>query len=213
MGKTVDIRPTEKESAVIFAPFDEALDELQKNGYKLISLEQNAELRIQEGISHNVSKKGNWVKEGVLYIPEKGRFITRHSPIVEDAKVATQAHSEARNYFLTNKQIERALEDSVKIPKNVANSFILTNRFGSNKITKYAFGGEKKAKAYGEFLDDAGIKKMLIYLDSIFDRPFVNQIWFGDLFDASVLHGSKRGIHYGNLVRGILPHETNSPEN
>ena len=42
----VDIRPTGMESAVVYAPFDVALDSLTEQGYDVISLPQNSQLRM-----------------------------------------------------------------------------------------------------------------------------------------------------------------------
>nr|MBA4405063.1 hypothetical protein [Nanoarchaeum sp.] len=64
-----DIKPTGIASAYVEAPFDIALEELEEAGYKPISLEQNARLRIQQGKGADVSRKGNWTREGFIYIP------------------------------------------------------------------------------------------------------------------------------------------------
>ena len=45
----IDVQPRGSASAYINAPFDQGMEALQKAGYPLISLEQNAQLRIQEG--------------------------------------------------------------------------------------------------------------------------------------------------------------------
>jgi len=61
-------------SAYVAAPFDQAKEALENEGYEMISLEQMAQLRIQEGKDSFVSKNGNWTKEGFLYVPKKGIF-------------------------------------------------------------------------------------------------------------------------------------------
>jgi hypothetical protein len=184
MEITVDIRPTGIESAIIYAPFDKALAELQKNSYKLISLLQNAELRIQQGKDHYVSKNGNWVKEGVLYIPRERNKLVKVSPILESATEATQIHRNNKEFYPTREQIEQSLTDSVDFPEKTIE--IPTNRFDSEVLTIYSFGGEKKAKAYGKFLNDVGIKEMPIHaVDKDYvneqSQPFARQLWFGYL--------------------------------
>ena len=62
-----DIKPRGTDSAYVNdKPFDEAKAELEKAGYHISSLEENASLRIQEGKDAYVSRNGNWVKEDFL---------------------------------------------------------------------------------------------------------------------------------------------------
>jgi len=215
MEMTVDIKQTGIESAILPAPFDRALSELKKNGYKLISLPKNAQLRIQQGKDHYVSKNGNWVKEGILYVPGERSKLVRVSPILESAKEATHAHRTGKEFYPTKEQIEQSLTDSVDFPEKTIE--IPTNRFDWGALTVYAFGGEKKAKAYGEFLDDAGIKKMPVYpVDKDYvnkqSQPFARQLWFRLLGDWSGLDG-RDGL-LNARVRGVkVSGEDTSQEN
>lgn len=193
----VDINPRGMASAYINAPFDTGKKELEKQGYKIISLEENAKLRMQEGKDAFISRNGNWVKEGVIYVPNEGRFLTKVSPIMESPKKATNCHRNGQDYYLTDKQVERALEDSVLI----SDKPIPTNRFADNKITAYAFGDS--AKQYGEFLREAGIKEMPIWLANIESTPFVRQLWFNFLGYGSELVGYDRYLCCGYGVRGV----------
>ena len=204
MTITVDIRPKGIESAIVYARFDRALAELQKNGYKLISLEDNAQLQIQQGKDHYISKNGNWVEEGVLYVPGKGRFITRCSPILDHPRKATQAHRNGEEYFVSDSQVKKALEESIQIPYDV--NAIPTNRFGKNAITMFCFG--KNAKDYGLFLKDAGISDMSLWLNKESyvqkqEKPYANQLWLGDISGRFVLVGNYEGFHHNLLSRGI----------
>lgn len=206
MEKTVDIKSTGIESAILYAPFDRALAELKKNGYKLISLPQNVELRIQQGKDHYVSKNGNWVKEGVLYVPGERNRLIRVSPILESAKKATQAHRTGKEFYPTREQIEQSLTDSVDFPEETIE--IPTNRFDWAALPVYVFGGEKKAKAYGEFLRDAGIKEMPFYpIDKNYvnkqSQPFAKQLWFWSLDGKSGLGGDYKGLDYVLRMRGV----------
>lgn len=205
MGIIVDIRPTGIESAIVYAPFDKAFEALIQNGYKIISLSQNAELRIQQGEDHNVSKNGNWVKEGILYVPGKGKFITRHSPVLTHPTNSTQAHRNGREYFVSDNQIKKALEDSIQIPYDV--NEISTEGFGEDEITMFCFG--KNAKDYGLFLKDAGISNMSLWLNRESyiqkqEKPYANQLWLGGLGDKFVLIGNYGGLHYDILSRGFI---------
>ncbi len=188
MEKTVDIKSTGIESLIIYAPFDEALAELQKHGYKLISLEENAGLRMQEEKDHGVSRNGNWVKEGILNVPGKGRFITRHSAVLDDPRKATQAHRNGEEYFVSGEQVKMALEDSVQVPYDV--NEIPTDKFGEDAIAMFCFG--KNAKDYGLFLKDARISKMLLWFNredyvQEQEKPYANQLWLFGIGIRSVL--------------------------
>ncbi|MAG79177.1 hypothetical protein CMI40_02265 [Candidatus Pacearchaeota archaeon] len=52
----------------VYALFDKALEKLNKKGYRLITLEENAKLRMLKGKDSYVSKNGNFVQEGTIYI-------------------------------------------------------------------------------------------------------------------------------------------------
>jgi hypothetical protein len=169
------------ESSLVYAPFDEGVIHLGITGYNLISLEENAGLRIREGGNSKVSTQGNWVREGILYVPKKGRFLTKKSPIMQNLVEATNAHRNGTEFYLNDRQVEEALEDSVEIPKGEGRHSlrIPTNEFGEDEVARYAFG--ETAKQYGEFLGEAGIKEMPIYTSSLQDEPFVKSTWFGGL--------------------------------
>jgi len=195
----VDIRPTEFESAIVYAPFDKAKETLESKEYRIISLEENAKLRIQQGLDSYISKDGNWTKEGVLYIPNKGIFLTKNSPIMQNPREA--AHNYREEYFLTDKQVERALQYSVKLLREN----ILTNRFKDNEITAFAFG--EIAEQYGQFLKEAEIKEMpvsVVGIDYINKqhRPFARQMWFSSLNIMSCLDGSWK-LDKLNRLRGV----------
>jgi len=203
---TIDIRPIGIESAMVYAPFNRALAELQENGYKLISLPQNALLRIQRGEDAYISKNGNWVREEVLYIPKERNKLVRVSSILESATKATQAHRNNKEFYPTRKQIERSLIDSIDFPEEIIE--IPTNRFGSEALTVYAFGGEIEARAYGRFLRESGIKEMSVYpvgKDYVNkqSQPFSRQLWFWDLNLRSRFSGYGRSLNGDNRMRGV----------
>ena len=152
-----EIMPAGIESAVVYAPLDKALEALTENGYKVISLPKNAQLRIQQGPRSFISRKGNWTGEGVIYFPNGKPKLVRNSPILDSAKEATQAHKSREEFYPTKEQIEQALVDSIDFPQE--NIKIPTDRLSEEALTVWAFGGEKEARAYGEFLRNAGIQK------------------------------------------------------
>ena len=194
----VDVKPRMIYSAYAEAPFDFAKEALESNNYRIISLEENARLRMQEGRNHDVSRYGNWTREGFVYIPSKGIFLTKNSPIMDFPQEATQCHRKGREFYLNNDQIEKSLADAVEIPANIKP--IPTKRFGDDNITRYIFG--EVAKQYGEFLINSGINEMPIWLANISDKSFARQMWFSGLDDRSDLVGGG-GLDCDYWVRGV----------
>ena len=190
-----DIQPRGMYSAYVDASFDKAKQALEKDGYSIISLEQNARLRMQEGKSRN----GNWTREAFLYNPETNLwYLTKKSPIMDFPVEATNAHRKGREYFLTNEQVQRALENSVEVKDRE----IPTDRFGEDPLAVYAFGDS--AQDYGLFLkDEGGIKKMPIWLSDSREKPFARQLCFWDLVYWSDLDGDNRFLHFAFRLRGV----------
>src|SRR3989344_4366607 len=96
----IDIKPSRTYSAFIEAPFDKGKGALEKKGYSVISLKENALLRIQEGQVSFISQNGNWTREGAIYVPSKGRFLTKNSPIMANAQEATNCHRKNQEFCL-----------------------------------------------------------------------------------------------------------------
>ena len=103
------------------------------------------------------------------------------------------------------------LTDSYKLTKE-KNFEIPTKRFGEDELTNYAFG--KSAKEYGEFLKEAGIKEMPIYLANIGTAPFARQAWLHglDSGDWSGLLGDISSLNFDDAVRGVRNVEPRSGE-
>ena len=203
----VDVKPRGIASAYVDAPFDKGKEALESHGYNVISLEQNARLRMQEGKDFYVSRNGNWVREGVICVPKKGKFLTKVSPIMTKPKEATNCQRNGRNFYLTDEQVKQALENSVLLSANS----VPTNRFGECDTTVYAFGNS--AEDYGNFLRDTGIKEMPIWTTGLQEKPFVRQQWFDGLDSRSVFD-SCRNLGYNSRVRGInIDSEGTAPKN
>ncbi len=204
-----DVRPREPVTSRCYqAPFDEGKILLESEGYDIISLEENARLRIQEGKDAWCSGNGNCVREGVIYIPGKGNKLVRNSPILYSAKEATHADREGKEFYTSSEAIEKALEDSVDFP--LKNSEIPANRFNEDPLTVWAFGrgDPRKAQDYGDFLIGAGIKSMPVYtVDNNYvnrqKEPFVRQQWFGRMGGRSFLGGDGRSLCIDSRVRGV----------
>ena len=200
----VDIKSAGIQSAVVYAPLDKALEALTEKGYRVIFLPENVRLRIQQGPRSFISRNGNWTGEGVIYFPNGKPKLVRTSPILLSAKEATQAHKSREEFYPSQNQIDQALIDSIDFPQE--NIKIPTDRLSEEALTVWAFGGEKEARAYGEFLREAGIKEMPVYAVnknriSRQNSPFARQIWFKYLGDGSGLGGYARSIMHGYAGR------------
>ncbi len=77
-NKTKELKKDEDGLIYAEAPFAEAKEALEDNGYRIISLEENAILRMQEGKSSFVSQYGNRTKEGIIYLPNGKIFLTKN---------------------------------------------------------------------------------------------------------------------------------------
>lgn len=179
-----DIKPRLADSACVGLPFDEANKILTKAHYRIISTEENAALRIQEGINAFICNNGNVVREGFVYIPKEPHvYLTKSSPIMENPVWATNANRNKKEFFPPKDEAENAIDAifSVKVPYEAAKRVIPTNRFGENEITAFVFG--QYAEKYGDFLKEAGRKDLVIslcnqeYVDKQ-ENPFATQLFF-----------------------------------
>ena len=204
-----DVKPTGTDSAYVERAFDEAKAELESNGYHIVSLEEFAKLRIAQGKDSHIANYGAYAKEGFLYVPKKGIFLVRNSPILANAKEATECHRKGREFYLTDAQVEEALTNSVQFKNSKS---IPTNRFAEDERTAFAFG--ETAKAYGAFLKEAGIKGMPVYLASLEDKSFARQAWLLSLgvVNRSALIVNSRDLSYVSTVRGVRDVEPRSGE-
>lgn len=121
---------------------------------------------------------------------------------MSNAKQATQAHREGRDFYISQEEVEQVLGSSIKIPYNVK---ISTKEFEDNEITVFAFGDF--AKQYGEFLREAGINEMPIWMADEAgvnkqENSFVRQLFFNRLGGRSSLNGDCRILDCGDRLRG-----------
>lgn len=199
MEVNIDIKkPGALVSAYVESPFDEGKEVLEKERYKIISLRDNAMLRIQEGKDSFVSKNGNYTIEDLIYTPQKGIYLTKKPSIMQNAKEATEGHRNGKEYYLTSNQLEEALSDSILMP----NKAIPTNRFKEEELTVYAF--ENYAEQYGYFLrEEVGINKLEICLTNAKEKPFARKMWFFKLSLISGFNGLDNRLHKNNMIRAI----------
>jgi len=201
----IDVTQGSLVSAYVKAPFGEAKEALESNGYRIISSEEMARLRVQEGKNASISANGNWTREGFIYVPKAKKVcFARHSPILDNVAEAVNCHKNEREDFLTDEQVEKALAESVEIPFN--QKPVPTNRFADEEITRFVF--KEFAREYEEFLREAGVSKMPVCLvdeDYVQKqiRPFARQSWLGIVDLRSVLDGGCDGLGYSGSPCGF----------
>ena len=167
-----------------YAHFIEAKKTLKEEGYRIITLEENAKLRMQEGNDARVSYYGNLTAADFIYNYKKGFYLTLASIITKE--------KEGEIFYLSREQLKRALSRSIFLGKaREEEIWIPTRKFGEEKITNFAFG--KIAKKYGLFLREkknlAYVTITLPYVNEQLNEPehFAEKVWF----DESTFGGQK----------------------
>lgn len=140
-----DITKGELRSAYVEAPFNESKEILESNDYNLISLEESLKLLVLGADAHFEKKFFN-VSEDFIYIPEKGVYLSKKSPIYRSPDESTNNLGLDEEFYLNDSQIEMALSDSIFIfPFTEGSRYgkeicISTKDFKEDKRNVYAFG-------------------------------------------------------------------------
>lgn len=198
-----DIDRENTSSGYLTGSFDECKFELESKGYKILSLEQNVRLRMFAGKKAYISRNGNWTREAILYLPNKGNFLVRESPAIKNSRKATESHRKIQEMELTEFQINEALKNSIKLPNKSFEIAIeeFDKKSEYKKILEFMFG--YYIKEYKEFLIKSKIKKISFFLDNIRDKPFFRQVWFSGNISKFRIFGDYLGLDLPLWVRGI----------
>lgn len=213
----IDSRTSELESGVAYTSFDKALAKLKRNSFEVISLPQNAELRIKEGKNAYVFTNGNYVREAEISIPNKGIYLVRNSPLLqlELSKEAVKAHRQEEEYSIESSLAKEYSDKASDAPE--AEVFhltdleaIKTNKFDTDKRALWLF--QTQSENYGKFLYDSNIKEMPLWFNSEAyinsqKSPFINQLWLhgSNVEGGYGLIGFCRRLDYDSNVRGVRP--------
>jgi hypothetical protein len=194
--------------------FDDASEAvLNTKADGLITLKELAYARIQEGKDSSVSTNGSYVKEGSLFVPKVSnkRIWLRESLVLQNPADAVKAHKKGNEYLLpedfdVDKHLEQIGKDNYFVVSDTTP--VPTNRFDEDSRMQWAFGDV--AQQYGQFLADAGIKNVNIYMHTNNDnhidsraRPFANQLWLHRLGDYFYFLGLYRSLYDNGGVRGV----------
>ena len=220
-------------SALFSGSLDVALKAMDKVGFHLISSYETTLLRIVEfdkykrkidGMRDNGGNVnlfdfspralmiGNMVSEGVVYVPGDRRYMTRKSPVLKRPEEFVAAEKARRNFYITNKELEEALSDSVKIPyrfngeisqgrsRGDSDNQIPLDKLNGNEVTEFFFrksmGGFDK---YIEVLEAYGIDFINISLKgedyvNKQEQPFSKQLSLGGIVNVSSIWTADKEI-------------------
>jgi len=196
-------------------PFDEAKAAIEAANGKIATAQQVAQARMVGGKEHHVSQYGSYVAENGIYNPKKPTEIlvtpSELSPILKHAFEATEAHRNDKEYFISKEDladiIEEAKEGKVYTFLEKNNEYdIPVSKFANNGLAKFLF--KEDTQKYAEFLQEAGITEVLVWLvGSNYVKkqkaPFARPLWFLILDGRSVLDGYGRDLGYGGGARGV----------
>jgi len=134
-------------------------DKIINNGYRVISLSENVDLRLNSSPYSAVNTLGNFVLEALLYVPRIGQFLIRKNPVFLGSQFdSKEEHGKYENisYTLTQEEAMKILqkEQSIKIKPKITS--IPLTKLGEEELSIFSVGGgdEQRAKKYGEFLLD-----------------------------------------------------------
>ena len=191
----------------IDACFCEGFKNLERKGYRLPSLKENAFLRMKRGYSSDITKYGNWTCEAGVYDLDKGVFLTPNSPILSQPEVAAKINSCGQQYLLTKKQIQEASIGAIPFSGvHLGTTQVYTKKFGDSPLMNSLF--QEYAGPYGMFLKRSGIEAVPVWF---FDEEYMNmvgktfavQIFFCGLDQDSRIYGRLNELHTKRNVVGI----------
>ncbi|MEX2016857.1 MAG: hypothetical protein WD876_00070 [Candidatus Pacearchaeota archaeon] len=196
-----------EDSAVVYSRFDKSKRLLEDNGYRVISLEENAKLRIQNDRTHNVSREGGWTREEFVYDTNSGIYLTKNSQTMLNPQKAARAHMRGKEYLLTPEQVDDALGLAIKVEEKS----IPTNRFGEIELTVFGFGDY--AEDYGKWLkNECGVEEMPVGLTLESRMPFSRQAYLGQVGKESILFGCHFDLSANFGLRGVKREFISYPE-
>lgn len=200
------------------APFYRAYKILSSINAEIISARdlQYARMQVKDGLENSLSKLGSVIREGVVYLFNRGIILLKSPPILQSlsiAKEATHSHKVWQDFAIDEKLAGEYWEkahDSKNTDALILKDRrpIPTNKFGEDERPLWLF--EDKAKDIGDFLHDKNIKEFSLFFDSEdhinkHSMSYANQLWL-------LLVGTKTGAagyfeHLDSpdcLVRGLI---------
>lgn len=200
------------------APFYKAYETLSSANAEITNARdlQYARMQAKDGLESSLSKFGSVIRQGCIYILNRGVILSKNPPILQSlmmAKEATNSHKIWQDFPLDEKLAEEYWEkahDSKNTNELILKDrrSILTNKFSEDERALWLF--EDKTKDTGDFLYEKNIKEFSLYFDSEdhinkHQTSYTNQLWL-------LLIGTKTGAagyfeHLDSpdcLVRGLI---------
>ncbi len=175
----IDAIVRDTSSAICYSPFDRAVKSLELFDYEVGFMVENVNLRIFKGMDCDFFNRGNITKESFIYIPNNnrfskyGKFLTKIPLILESKEEITRAHENFEELYLSDEQVERALENAV---------FVEDMKFEVKKLNSYSVTAEMfgdRCSYYGDFLLDCRINHIPMFTAKIKDKPYARPCFFG----------------------------------
>ena len=191
-------------------PFDKGIAALKAEGLELITARELAEARILGGSDHPVSREGLWVAEHPIYRNNKQADVLvvdgAHSQLLKHPVEATDAHRDGKEFYIDQKVVgelrEQATPDGkhgvLLLPRQAIRKAIAVEALADDAYARFLF--RDLAGQYGQFLKDAGIMEVSVYVvDAGHAReqkqPFGRALW---VYDLNLI--SRSGLDGDNLV-------------
>jgi hypothetical protein len=198
------------QGTTIFCPLRKSFKELRradkKHPYRHGFGYEAAEIRVHEDGNGPISNVGFFTAENSIYFQSGERWLTRNPPILESEDTAKKAEEASRldEFFITDKQIETALLDAVRLPPEGIE--IPLDRLGEEELTVwfYGRGDSEKAQRYGYLLKGLKNENMTIWVpgpsyitSKTFPddcRAFARQYRLGPVSTGSRMGGYQYGL-------------------
>lgn len=189
---------SEKKIQAIFGSgaYHEARKSLNRNGYRVASLEDAVNLRLQEG-DESPFFKAHLVKTAGVHVPGKGFYITNKPLVIENDLNGGDLTAWVN---LTDEQVEQVLADSVHVCHGDNPYSIRTSRLGDELVTRYAFGDS--ADRYGLLLEALGVPNLIILpIRSESPNNCMSQLTFEGFINDSTFRSSSSHLECTGQLR------------
>ncbi|MEK6909202.1 MAG: hypothetical protein AABX23_04080 [Nanoarchaeota archaeon] len=218
MAVSIYVSPSGIESAVTSGVnFKESLAELKKIGHKVITLRENAKLRIQQGKEADISQNGNYVMQGNVYLQGETGIIVAESPYLTNATMLRKAikeNNQGRYFSTPNRKLydqfhKQAQEDTSKDPRERRAVFMPSDgRFAISQrenpeIFEFLLG--EFGQSYLEFVKQDSLDFFPVSQETLksYSGTVPTQLWFGLGGGRSYLVGDFYLDLGGLRVRGV----------
>ncbi len=179
---------------------------LRLGGYKPSSVAEVARERVKKGMRAYVFNGSGHARECFVHVSSKEIFLTKKSPVLANYQEAMARYHRGNEFYLSDRQVEEALVDSVKVKGEYGIPF---DKIWEDEVGAYLFEDVDSAQAYGALLEriakkGAGLNDLWIHLEKRRkkEKPFARQLWFGGVcnFNSWLFGGLINGTMFGTRM-------------